>query len=176
MSNDYFKGGSNNVMENDKYMHALEMEDVSHMDDQRAAQYVRERERELMGLDKPVYRSGFITFKDYETKLKMMDHPLYLFGLKLYDMPHAVEFFDADFSNTLVVMSALFEGMTLRECCGWLNSALSGSGFHGGELTVGQLKDITTEFDLNNIMVKAEFKIQLRFNDFPAAYAAYRGF
>ena len=90
-----------------------------------------------MGLDKPVYRSGFITFDDYTTKLKMMDHPLYLFGLKLYDMPHAVEFFDADFSNTLVVRSDGFEDMSLRECCSWLNSALSGGGFKGADLMVG---------------------------------------
>ena len=150
-------------------MNALEMEDMksrNQLDDQKAAQAIRERERELMGLDQPIYRSGFITFDDYETKLKMMDHPLFLFGLKLYDMPGTVEFFDADFCNTLVVRSDLFEGQSLADCCRWLNGALSSNGYHGPELQVGQLKDITEEFNLNDIVLKAEFKVQLRFTDF----------
>lgn len=66
-----------------------------------------------LGLDKPVFRSGFIQFNDYLTKLKMMDEPLFLFGMKLHDMPGAVEFYDADFCNILVLKSDLFEGNSL---------------------------------------------------------------
>ena len=78
----------------------------------------------MLGLDKMVARSGFVHFDDYTPKLKMMDHPLFLFGLKLYDMPGAVEFFDADFCNTLVVRSDQFESKTLKEVAGMLNSYL----------------------------------------------------
>ena len=67
-----------------------------------------------MGLDKPVARSGCIVFEDYLTKLKMMDHCMFLFGLKLNEMPGTVEFYDADFCNTLVLKSDLFENATLK--------------------------------------------------------------
>lgn len=39
---------------------------------------------ERKGMDKAVGRSGFIKFKDYESKLKMMNTPLFLFGMKLH--------------------------------------------------------------------------------------------
>jgi hypothetical protein len=112
-----------------------------------------------MGLDKTVSRSGFITFNDYLPKLKMMDHPLFLFGLKLYEMPQAVEFFDADFCNTLVVKSDLFESLSLKECCDILNQSLVQNGYLGSLLEVGKLKDVSDEFELANIALKAEFKI-----------------
>lgn len=99
-------------------------------------------------------RSGFLTFNDYVTKLKMMDHPLFLFGLKLHDMPGAVEFFDADFCNTLVIKSDLFDKVTLKECCSMLNQILLRNSSTGDLLEVGKLKDISEEFDLNNILVR----------------------
>lgn len=99
-------------------------------------------------------RSGFLTFNDYVTKLKMMDHPLFLFGLKLHDMPGAVEFFDADFCNTLVIKSDLFDKVTLKECCSMLNQILLRNSYTGDLLEVGKLKDISEEFDLNNILVR----------------------
>ena len=119
-----------------------------------------------MGLDKAVARSGFIIFDDYVTKLKMMDHPLFLFGLKLHEMPGAVEFFDADFCNTLVIKSDLFEQATLRQCCEMLNQMLLRNGFMGDLLEVGKLKDISEDFDLERIIVRADYKIQLRFDNF----------
>lgn len=125
INSDYFSAGtSTRVQHSEKYMQALEREELlssSKLDEQRAAQYVRHRERELLGLDRAVSRSGFLTFDSYVTKLKMMDHPLFLFGLKMHDMPGAVEFFDADFCNTLVIKSDLFENATLKECCSMLN-------------------------------------------------------
>ena len=67
-----------------------------------------------MGLDKPVASSNFIVFEDYLTKLNMMDHCMFLFGLKLNEMPVTVEFYDADLCNTLVLKSDLFENATLK--------------------------------------------------------------
>jgi hypothetical protein len=43
-------------------------------------------------------------------------------------------------------------------------------------LEVGKLKDISEEFDLNNILVKSDYKIQIRFANFQEAYAAYQAF
>jgi hypothetical protein len=51
----------------------------------------------------------------------MMDEPMFLFGLKLFDMPGAVEFYDADFCNTLVIKSMFFEDMSLKQCCEMIN-------------------------------------------------------
>ena len=82
-------------------------------------------------------RSGFIKFSDYHTKLKMMAHPLFLFGMKLYDMPGAVEFFDADFCNTLVVRSDEFENVPLKEVCFLLNQYLLKNGFVSNLLEIG---------------------------------------
>lgn len=61
---DFFKGGKNKYND-DEYMQALELEEINSLgklSEQKAAQYVRQKERELMGLDKTVSRSGFITF------------------------------------------------------------------------------------------------------------------
>ena len=51
----------------------------------------------------------------------MNDTPLFNFGLKLYDMPEAIEFFDADFCNTLVVRSDHFENLTLAQVAAMIN-------------------------------------------------------
>jgi hypothetical protein len=135
---------------------------------------VRARERQILGLDREVARSGFITFDNYLTKLRMMDHPLFLFGLKLHGMQGAVEFFDADFCNTLVIKSDLFEGITLSRVCEMLNQVLVGGGFQRDNLQVGKLKEVAEGFDLNSIVVRAEYKISLRFLDFDEAFKAYR--
>ena len=158
INNDYFSAGSSTrVQHNEKYMQALEREEIlshSKVDEQRAAQYVRHRERELLGLDQAVARSGFITFDSYQSKLRMMDHPLFLFGLKMHDMPGAVEFYDADFCNALVIKSDLFEQVALKECCSMLNQILVRSSYMSNLLEVGQLKDISEDFDLKNIIVR----------------------
>jgi len=136
----YFSASAQRVQDNDKYMQVLEHEEMmqlGQLNEQKAAQYVRQREREMLGLDKIVARSGFIRFDDYVPKLRMMDHPLFLFGLKLYDMPGAVEFFDADFCNTLVVKSDQFENKSLKEVAGMINAYLISKGFRGQSLEVG---------------------------------------
>ena len=41
-------------------------------------------------------------------------------------------------------------------------------------LEVGKLKDVSEEFELENIAVSRDFKIQLRFHSFPEAYKAWQ--
>jgi hypothetical protein len=135
---------------------------------------VRARERQILGLDREVVRSGFLTFDSYLSKLRMMDHPLFLFGLKLHGMEGAVEFFDADFCNTLVIKSDFFDGVTLSRVCEMLNQVLVGAGFQRDNLQVGKLKDISDDFDLDNIVVREDYKISLRFRNFEQALLAYR--
>ena len=55
-----------------------------------------------------------------------------------------------------------------------LNQILVQKGFDTRPLQVGKLKDISDEFDLNNIVVRADYKISLRFRDFTQAHAAYK--
>ena len=43
-----------------------------------------QKNTERKGMDKAVGRTGFIKFKDYESKLQMMNTPLFLFGMKLH--------------------------------------------------------------------------------------------
>lgn len=59
----------------------------------------------------------------------MMNDPMFLFGLKLYDMPDEVEFFDADLCNSLMVQSESFVGKTLGKCCKSINHILVREGF-----------------------------------------------
>ena len=60
VNSDYFSApNSTRVQHNEKYMAALEREEIlasTKLDEQRAAQYVRMRERELLGLEKAVVR------------------------------------------------------------------------------------------------------------------------
>ena len=69
--------------------------------------------------------------------------------------------------------SDLFEALSLKECCDILNQSLVQNGSMGSLLEVGKLKDVSEEFELSNIVLKSEFKIQLRFLNFREAYAAY---
>lgn len=174
-NSDYFNT-TKRVQHDEKYIQALELEDLmsqTKLDEQRAASYIRQRERELLGLDKQVNRSGFIRFDDYTTKLQMMDHPLFLFGLKLHEMKGSLEFFDADFCNTLIIKSELFDEQSLKSVCQLLNGILVRKGFMGKILEVGKLKDVASDFDLNNIVLREGFKIQLRFQNFEEAYEAF---
>lgn len=102
----------------------------------------------------------------------MMDTPLFLFGMKLHRQQGHLEFFDADFCNTIMVQSPSFAGLTLGECCKIINETLRKSGFGQEGLHVGKLKDID-DFDLSKIVVRDEYKISLRFNDFPQALNAF---
>lgn len=68
-------------------------------------------------------------FKDRVSKLKMMNTPLFLFGMKLYRQEGHLEFFDADFCNTILVRSEQLVDMTLREACSVINEMLLKAGF-----------------------------------------------
>lgn len=118
-------------------------------------------------LEVPVIRQGFIKFKNYADKLRMMDTALFLFGLKLHQQEGHIQFYDADFLNTIQVSSAHFLNTTLGDCCNMVNEALSLSGFKGNSFQVGQLKEIN-DFDLKEAMIGSshKMKITLRFNSF----------
>lgn len=143
------------------------------LDQKRIAQVEQEiskKERNVLGLDKPIKRECFIKFKDYESKLQMMDTALFLFGMKLYRQDKSIEFFDADFSNTITVNSPMFAQKTLYDCMCIINEALTLSGFSGELLEVGELKDIH-DFDMQKIVVRK--KISCRFNSFSQALEAF---
>ena len=63
------------------------------------------RESDRLNFEETISKPGLIEFKNYTSKLRMMDTALFLFGLKLHRMEGHVRFFDADFLNTLEVGS-----------------------------------------------------------------------
>lgn len=77
----------------------------------------------------------------------MMDTALFLFGMKLHRQVGSIEFYDADFSNTITVTTNFFTDKTLSDCMKVLNETLILSGFTGDLLEVGSLKDLE-DFDL----------------------------
>mmetsp|Transcript_8511 Transcript_8511/g.14333 ORF Transcript_8511/g.14333 Transcript_8511/m.14333 type:complete len:194 (+) Transcript_8511:1680-2261(+) len=101
-----------------------------------------------------------------------MDHPMFLFGLKQHNMQNEVEFFDADFCNTLIIKSELFKNYTLKKSCSVINQILVKNGFMGKLLEVGKLKDIA-HFNLGKVIINKDFIIQLRFQNFMEANSAY---
>ena len=102
----------------------------------------------------------------------MMDTALFLFGMKLHRQEGSIEFFDADFSNTITVNSNYFNDRTLADCCFIINETLLNSGYSGKLMEVGQLKEIE-DYNLNNIVVRKGLKISLRLNSFPDALEAF---
>ena len=72
-----------------------------------------------------------MVFKDRESKLKMMNTPLFLFGMKLFRQEGHMEFFDADFCNTVLVRSEGFVDINLRDTCILINELLIKGGFEG---------------------------------------------
>ena len=118
-------------------------------------------------------RSGFIVFKDRVSKLKMMNTPLFLFGMKLFRQTGHLEFFDADFCNTVLVRSDALVDMTLRDVSNIINEMLQKSGFEGELLKIGTLKGLE-DFDLGKILVRKDYQISLRFNTFYDALHAYQ--
>ena len=87
-----------------------------------------------------------------------MDTSLFLFGMKLHRQEGAIEFFDADFSNTICVRSAAFEDQTLGDSCKIINEVLESTGFNSKNLTIGTLKGID-DFDLRNVLVRKNFDV-----------------
>jgi hypothetical protein len=84
-----------------------------------------------------------------------------------------MEFFDADFCNTILVQSEQVVDMTLRDVNIVINEILVKAGFEGELLKIGKLKDLE-DFDLGKILVRRDYKISLRFNTFEDALEAYR--
>jgi hypothetical protein len=129
----------------------------------------------MVGLDRQVNRAGFIVFKDRLSKLKMINTPLFLFGMKLFHQTGHMEFFDADFCNTIMVRSDKLTDRTLREANLIINEMLIKAGFEGELLTIGKLKDLgSDDFDLGRILVRKDYQISLRFNSFQDSLQAFR--
>ena len=102
----------------------------------------------------------------------MMDTALFLFGMKMHQQEGNIEFFDADFSNTLTVYSPFFFDKSLRDCCLIVNETLLTSGYSGRLMEVGKLKEIS-DYDLNNIVLRKGLQLSLRMNSFPEALEAF---
>ena len=132
----------------------------------------RKKEKDKFGLDKPIRRWGFFKFDSYRSKLKMMDTALFLFGMKLHRQDGSIEFFDADFSNTLTISNPSFIDKTLNDACMMINETLLNSGYSGKLMEIGQLKEID-DYNLKNIVVRKGLKISLRMNSFPDALEAF---
>lgn len=85
-----------------------------------------------------------------------------------------MEFFDADFCNTVLIRSLDLVDKSLRDTCGIVNEMLVKAGFEGNLLTIGRLKDLGNDFDLGKILVRKDYNISLRFNSFYDALKAYK--
>ncbi|CDW71658.1 ph domain containing protein [Stylonychia lemnae] len=133
-------------------------------------------EKEKLGLNKPVMRQGFIVFSNYHDKLKFINTAMFLFGLKLYNQERHIEFLDADFCNTIAIESQSFEGKSLGECCSLLNQYMIMSGFQEDILVVGKLKGLGNDFDLSKMIVRDNYKISVRLNNFEQALQVFKIF
>ena len=51
---------------------------------EKVVESLKNKEKQLLGLDKQILRSGFLVFEDRISKLKMMNTPLFHFGMKLF--------------------------------------------------------------------------------------------
>ena len=157
----------------DELTNAFKKEDL--FDHKRQAKLQTEtREIERSHLQKMVTRRGFIRFSDYQSKLRMMDTAMFLFGLKLHRQEGHIKFYDADFLNSLHVSSQLFSERTLGDCCKLVNEALSNAGYKGKLFEVGQLREID-DYKLSEAMVGSNkrMRISLRFNSFNDALEAH---
>lgn len=112
-------------------------------------------------------KRGLVKFKNYEDKLKFMDTALFLFGMKLHRMNGNVNFYDADFANTLTIKCPLFDNQTLEHCCDLVNHLLRGQS-NKIEFEIGKLKDMH-DFDLSKIIVRENKGIVLRLSSFKMA-------
>ena len=92
---------------------------------------LRKKERIQFGLDKQISRSGFLVFEDRISKLRMMNTPLFLFGMKLYRQIGTMEFFDAEFCNTIMLKTDAVVDMSLKDACHIVNEVLTKAGFEG---------------------------------------------
>lgn len=86
----------------------------------------KEKMKKMLKLENTILKRGLLKFNKYEDKLKFMDTALFLFGMKLHRMSENINFFDADFANTLQIKCALFDNKTLENCCDLINHLLKG--------------------------------------------------
>lgn len=103
---------------------------MNHEDDKWYVQKLNEidrRSQKKVGLDNPIRIQGFMEFSDYYTKLKMMNSPMFLLGLKLFNS--SMEFYDADFCHVLQVYSQAFVNKEFVECCDLINSTLTSNNY-----------------------------------------------
>ena len=84
-----------------------------------------------------------------------------------------MEFFDAEFCNTIMLKTDAVVDMSLKDACHIVNEVLTKAGFEGQLLKVGKLKDLGDEFDLGKILVRKDYHITLRFNTFSDALKAH---
>lgn len=102
-----------------------------------------------------------------------MDTALFLFGMKLHSQIGSIEFYDADFANTIQVSSSNFTDKSLLDCQKIINETLRLSGFSGELLEIGKLNNIE-DFNLSSIVVRKGLKISLRFNTFIESLHAFK--
>lgn len=95
----------------------------------------------------------------------MMDTALYLFGMKLYRQKDCIEFFDADFMNTIYIKSEDFNGKTLQACCNFINEYLFARGAQETQFKVARLSNLE-DFDIGGVVVDEGCEIALRMNSF----------
>mmetsp|Transcript_41745 Transcript_41745/g.48214 ORF Transcript_41745/g.48214 Transcript_41745/m.48214 type:complete len:487 (-) Transcript_41745:436-1896(-) len=92
---------------------AKEYLDLSQKEQEEIATSILRKGRQMKNLNKGIFLHGLLKFKDYESKLKFLISPAYKFGMKFYDQPKNIHFFDADFGNTLSVQSREFANKSL---------------------------------------------------------------
>ena len=79
-------------------------DEINLLDDKRMSDLTsegKEKMKKMLKLEDNILKRGLLKFGKYEDKLKFMDTALFLFGMKLHRMSENINFFDADFANTL---------------------------------------------------------------------------
>ena len=79
-------------------------DEINLLDDKRMSDLTsegKEKMKKMLKLEDNILKRGLLKFGKYEDKLKFMDTALFLFGMKLHRMSENINFFDADFANTV---------------------------------------------------------------------------
>ena len=80
-------------------------------------------------MDKGIKITGMLEYDSYFEKLKMMDTYIFKLDMKLYGQLDQISFFDADFANTLTVMSEEFGNKKFGDVCSLINASLNNTGY-----------------------------------------------
>ena len=94
-----------------------DQDDINLLDQKRMSDLTgqgKEKMKKMLKLEDKILKRGLLKFNKYEDKLKFMDTALFLFGMKLHRMSENINFYDADFANTLQIRCALFDNKTLE--------------------------------------------------------------